>query len=80
MKGAYTMSAFIVWIVLGLAVGLLILMIGDWKFTQRLGFGPWERVWFELEKYGPLRDQGLTHKEAIKELDREWRRRTVKSQ
>jgi hypothetical protein len=36
--------------------------------------GTWkdERVWFNFANYTPLRDRGLSHKEAIKELDRIW--------
>jgi hypothetical protein len=40
---------------------------------RKLGpFDSWARVGFDFANYGPLRNAGLTHKEACAELERAW--------
>lgn len=43
--------------------------------TRFLGMDSWERVSFDFAHYSPIRKDGYTHKQAVKELDRLWARR-----
>lgn len=43
------------------------------NWLDRHGWSSWAHVWFDFTNYEPLRQQGLSHKEAIAVLKRDWK-------
>lgn len=49
-------------------------------WLDKHGFATWEHVHLEWTYYGRLRQSGLSHKEAIRELDEMWAKRVAEIQ
>ncbi len=45
------------------------------RWLDRHGWSSWEHVGFDFANYEPLRQQGLSHKQAVRWLNDEWRRK-----